>query len=105
MKLVISLVVWDDDIMVDDLEEILMEKFGDDIQSIDVAAMSKGRCLRTYMCMPALTCRPRCSVTVWGARHSRHGKSGCAKERTMGDLIYNNNASASIGCLPLALYI
>jgi len=41
MKLVISLVVWDDDIMVDDIEEILMEKFGEDIQSVDVAAMSK----------------------------------------------------------------
>jgi len=41
MKLVISLVVWDDDIMVDDIEEMLMEKFGNDIQSVDVAAMSK----------------------------------------------------------------
>lgn len=40
-KLVISAVVFDDDIQTDDFEEILMEKFGDDIQSVDVAAMSK----------------------------------------------------------------
>jgi elongation factor 1-beta len=40
-KLVISVVVFDDDIMVDDIEEMLMEKFGEDIQSVDVGAMSK----------------------------------------------------------------
>jgi len=41
MKLAISVVVWDDDIDTEQIEEIIMEKFPDDIQSIDVAAMSK----------------------------------------------------------------
>ena len=40
-KLAISAVVWDDDIAVDDFEEMFMEMFPDDIQSVDVAAMSK----------------------------------------------------------------
>jgi translation elongation factor EF-1beta len=40
-KLLINVVVFDDDIMVEDIEEMLMEKFPEDIQSIDVAAMSK----------------------------------------------------------------
>lgn len=40
-KLAISAVVWDDDITVDDFEEMFMSMFPDDIQSVDVAAMSK----------------------------------------------------------------
>lgn len=40
-KLVISLVVFDDKMMVDDLIDLINAKYEDDIQSIDVAAMSK----------------------------------------------------------------
>ena len=41
MKLAISVVVWDDDIDTEMIEDMLMEKYPDEIQSIDVAAMSK----------------------------------------------------------------
>jgi len=40
-KLIISLVVFDDLIGVDDITDLLQDKFDDDIQSIDVAAFSK----------------------------------------------------------------
>jgi elongation factor 1-beta len=40
-KLAISVVVWDDDIDTEQLEEMITELAPDDIQSIDVAAMSK----------------------------------------------------------------
>jgi len=41
MKLAISVVVWDDDIDTETIEDLIMEMFPEDIQSIDVAAMSK----------------------------------------------------------------
>ncbi|KAH9259588.1 hypothetical protein BASA81_002010 [Batrachochytrium salamandrivorans] len=41
MKLAISLVVWDDDIDTEQIEELILEKYEAEIQSIDVAAMSK----------------------------------------------------------------
>jgi len=41
MKLAISVVVWDDDIDTETIEDLIMAMFPDDIQSIDVAAMSK----------------------------------------------------------------
>ena len=41
MKLAISVVVWDDDIDTETIEDMIMELFPEDIQSIDVAAMSK----------------------------------------------------------------
>jgi len=40
-KLVISVVVYDELIDVEQLSDLITEKFGDDIQSIDVHAMSK----------------------------------------------------------------
>ena len=40
-KLVISCVVFDNKIGTDDIEDMFMDQFEDDIQSIDIAAMSK----------------------------------------------------------------
>ena len=40
-KLIISLVVFDDLIGVDDITDMLMDKYEDDIQSIDIGAFSK----------------------------------------------------------------
>ena len=41
-KLLMNVVVWDDDVMFEDIEAALMERFGEEkIQSIDIAAMSK----------------------------------------------------------------
>jgi len=41
-KLLKNVIVWDDDVMFEDIEQMLMDKFGEEkIQSIDIAAMSK----------------------------------------------------------------
>lgn len=40
-KLVISVVVWDDDIDTEKIEELITELFPDDVQSVDTATMSK----------------------------------------------------------------
>jgi len=40
-KLLMNVVVWDDDVIFEDIEQALLDKFPEDIQSIDIAAMSK----------------------------------------------------------------
>jgi len=40
-KLLMNVIVFDDDVIFEDIEQALLEKFPEDIQSIDIAAMSK----------------------------------------------------------------